>query len=481
MKDMVIVLPGILGSVLQKEGKDLWAPSGQSILNLVARSQRTMASLALGFDDPTLDDLGDGIQATALIKDLHLVPGLVKVDGYTRTTRMIVDNFQVAQGDIYHDPADKPANFYHFPYDWRRDNRVHAHKLKALVELRLRCWRAHSGASDAKVILLAHSMGGLVARYYLEVLSGWRDARALFTFGTPHRGSINSLNFLTNGYKKLSLDFTAVMRSLTSVYQLLPLYPAVKIGEDYVRVTETEKLPNVNLDRAADARTFHDEIYDAVQANRKDERYRNEFTTVPVVGIRQPTLQSAELIGDKLIASEQLPKVLQGRTDFLDGDGTVPKISAIPNELSNSFSNKFIAETHGSLQNQEQILRSVKDAIATTQFTDAFAIRDVPNTIGLAVDDVYLPDEPIVLRAQVIAYPKVTELQAVITPVAGSTSPLVLPFKQTHTEHWSLSLDSLPTGLYRVVVSTPNSRSKPSPSPVNSSFEVIDSGVIDAC
>ncbi|MEL6355190.1 MAG: lecithin--cholesterol acyltransferase, partial [Cyanobacteria bacterium J06627_28] len=341
MKDMVIVLPGILGSVLQKEGKDLWAPSGQSILNLVARSQRTMASLALGFDDPTLDDLGDGIQATALIKDLHLVPGLVKVDGYTRTTRMIVDNFQVTQGDIYHDPADKPANFYHFPYDWRRDNRVHAHKLKALVELRLRCWRAHSGASDAKVILLAHSMGGLVARYYLEVLSGWRDARALFTFGTPHRGSINSLNFLANGYKKLSLDFTAVMRSLTSVYQLLPLYPAVKIGEDYVRVTETEKLPNVNLDRAADARTFHDEIYDAVQANRKDERYRNEFTTVPVVGIRQPTLQSAELIGDKLVASEQLPKVLQGRTDFLDGDGTVPKISAIPNELSNSFSNKF--------------------------------------------------------------------------------------------------------------------------------------------
>ncbi|MEL6263779.1 MAG: lecithin--cholesterol acyltransferase, partial [Cyanobacteria bacterium J06626_6] len=407
MKDMVIILPGILGSVLQKDGKDLWAPSGQSILNLVTRSKKTIESLELGFDDPTLDDLGDGIQATALIEDLHLVPGLVKVDGYTRTTRMIVDNFQITQGDIHLDPIDRPANFYHFPYDWRRDNRVHARKLKSLIETRLKCWRSHSGASDAKVILLAHSMGGLVARYYLEVLGGWRDARALFTFGTPHRGSVNGLNFLANGYQKLSLDLTDVMRSFTSVYQLLPIYPVVKIGEDFVRVTETEKIPNVTKNRAADARTFHDEIYNAVQTNKEDEHYRDHFTTVPVVGIRQPTLQSAELINGKLVASEALPAVLQGRTDFLDGDGTVPKISAIPNELSNSFSNKFISETHGALQNQEQILRSVKDAIATTQFTDAFAIRDIPNTVGLTVDDLYLPDETVVLRAQVISYLKV--------------------------------------------------------------------------
>jgi hypothetical protein len=35
-------------------------------------------------------------------------------------------------------------------------------------------------------------MGGLVARYYLEVLGGWEKCRALFTFGTPHRGSLNA-------------------------------------------------------------------------------------------------------------------------------------------------------------------------------------------------------------------------------------------------------------------------------------------------
>ena len=198
MKDMVVILPGILGSVLQKDGRDLWAISGQSFWNLVTNSKETIKSLELGFDDPSLDDLGDGIRATRLIEDVSIIPGLVKIDGYTQTTRMITDNFEVTMGDIYNDPDEKAANLYHFPYDWRRDNRIHARKLKTLIDKRLKRWREASGAPDAKVVLLAHSMGGLVSRYYLEVLGGWRDARALFTFGTPHRGSINGVNFLAN-------------------------------------------------------------------------------------------------------------------------------------------------------------------------------------------------------------------------------------------------------------------------------------------
>ena len=93
MKDMVIILPGILGSVLQKDGKDLWAVSGKSFWNLATRSKETIKSLELGFDDPALDDLGDGIRATRLIEDVSIVPGLVKIDGYTQITRMITNNF----------------------------------------------------------------------------------------------------------------------------------------------------------------------------------------------------------------------------------------------------------------------------------------------------------------------------------------------------------------------------------------------------
>ena len=89
MKDMIIILPGILGSVLQKDGKDLWAVSGQSIWQILTRSGETIHNLKLAQDDAEAASLGDGIRATALIQDTHLIPGFWKIDGYTKTARLI--------------------------------------------------------------------------------------------------------------------------------------------------------------------------------------------------------------------------------------------------------------------------------------------------------------------------------------------------------------------------------------------------------
>jgi pimeloyl-ACP methyl ester carboxylesterase len=48
------------------------------------------------------------------------------------------------------------------------------------------------GATGARsVVLVGHSMGGLVARAYLRRYGG-RKARCLVTFGTPHHGSVHS-------------------------------------------------------------------------------------------------------------------------------------------------------------------------------------------------------------------------------------------------------------------------------------------------
>lgn len=236
LKDLIVIIPGILGSVLEKDGQEIWAVSGQGMRNLILGS----SNLKLGQDDPIKEDLGDGIKATRLIEDVQIVPGFFKIDGYTQTTKLITDNFSnVTKGNIYKDPEDKAANLYHFPYDWRRDNRASARILQKLINQRLKCWREHSGNPNAKVIILAHSMGGLVSRYYLEVLGGWQDCKALFTFGTPYRGSVNAINFLANGYKKLFIDLTEVMRSLTSIYQLLPIYQVLKIDNEFHRIAET--------------------------------------------------------------------------------------------------------------------------------------------------------------------------------------------------------------------------------------------------
>jgi triacylglycerol esterase/lipase EstA (alpha/beta hydrolase family) len=52
--------------------------------------------------------------------------------------------------------------------------------------------RAATGA--AKVIVVAHSMGGLVARAHLRKYGGGKVAR-LITIGTPHEGSVHAYLF----------------------------------------------------------------------------------------------------------------------------------------------------------------------------------------------------------------------------------------------------------------------------------------------
>ena len=474
MKDLVVILPGILGSVLQKDGKDLWAVSGQAAWQVLTNSEQTFRNLKISQDDSEAENLGDGVRATALIQDTHLIPGLWKIDGYTRTARLITDNFNVTPGDIYNDPDDKAANFYQFPYDWRRDNRANAHILKRLIDKRLKCWREKSGASDAKVILMAHSMGGLVSRYYLEVLEGWQDSRALFTFGTPYRGSLKAVNFLANGYKKLLLDLTEVMRSLTSIYQLLPIYKVVNVNGEYHRIAELENLPNIDQLKAQDALAFHREIEAAVERHHQDPQYLRSFTVIPISGTRQPTLQSATLLNGKLTASEDLPAVLQNRSDLGDGDGTVPKISAIPIERSKDLNNFFIAEQHGSLQNQAQVLDNLLNILRISQFDLADARKGEPQTaIGLSLDDLYLADEPVVLRARLIGLSDsaIGKLKAEIQPISGDRPAISLNFVEQENE-WVLAIEDLPTGLYRVKVQAEN-LGEQAPTPVHDVFEVM--------
>ena len=75
LRDIVILLPGITGSVLQKEGKDLWAISGQAAWNIFTKMGAVLDNLLLKNDDPNIDDLEDGICATRLMPVCILCQG----------------------------------------------------------------------------------------------------------------------------------------------------------------------------------------------------------------------------------------------------------------------------------------------------------------------------------------------------------------------------------------------------------------------
>ncbi|MEB3123875.1 MAG: hypothetical protein VKL41_21945 [Snowella sp.] len=497
MRDVIVILPGIMGSVLQKDGRDLWNVSGEVVWQIVKTLGNRLKDLKLTGDDPSGGDIDDGIKPTGLIQDTYLIPGLSGfgkiVDGYNRTSDLITKNFQVIPGNIYDDPESKSANFYHFPYDWRRDNRANANILKKLLDKRLKRWQEFSGNKDAKVILLAHSMGGLISRYYLEVLGGWQDGRALFTFGTPYRGSVSGVNILANGMKKGDIDLGEILGlkeaipTLTSIYQLLPRYKALKVGNDFYRIAESpQDLPNIDRAKAMDALKFHNEIDDAADVNQKNLIYRNSFVTCPIVGVSQPTLQSAEFVNGVISVSEVLPTFLQNRPNVGDGDGTVPQVSATPFQMSDLEMLSvvdYIAESHGALQNQPNVLLNLLKGLQTSQTAPlqdvrgsfesiARGTRSGINGIGLSLEDLYLVNEPVTLRAKVSGNVSFSSLSAEITAVSGDNRSITQDFIHENGE-WVMMTDNLKAGLYQVKVKTDNT-SDDAPNPVHNLFEVAD-------
>ena len=478
MRHMIILLPGIMGSALQKDGKDLWALSGQALWRYLTDLKSTVKQLVLGDDDWTVADRGDGIHAARLIEDLHSIPPLVEHAGYSVIVRGLRDFFGLTEGSI-DQPVDK-ANFYTFPYDWRRDNRASAAKLQRFIQDQLPRWRAWSGADDARVILIGHSMGGLVSRYYLEVLGGWRDAAAVITVGSPHRGAIGAIDSLSNGVKKMAIDFSEVMRTFGSSYQLAPTYPAIKVGDKFVRAGETDQIPNVSQDKAKASRDdFLDAIRRAAIENARDPEYVQRL--IPWVGTRQDTQQSAVLKDGKLVPSYDAPAGLDAA--LVDGDGTVPRVSAVPADLDGQRLERFAVERHGWLTNNQMTLQPLLDTIAQVASPGAGTMfgtgeETTQPVINLRLEQVFLKDEPVSFQVRLVdAGDGPQSLNVSARPVGHMAEAKAQAFQAAGAEPCAVDLGKLAPGLYELTVG-PQDAGPNSPNPTHGVFEVVDTAVM---
>ncbi|MDQ3874004.1 MAG: hypothetical protein M3322_00415, partial [Actinomycetota bacterium] len=243
-------------------------------------------------------------------------------------------------------------------------------------------------------------------------------------------------------------DLTELARSLTAIYQLLPTYPCYDGGGGELAYVDAADIPHLDRTKAKAALDFHREIRAAVDAHLEDEAYvEGRYRLGRVVGIKQPTQQSAARDGDRL----RLLRTIGGEEP--DGDGTVPRPSATPLEYEDDQGAAFSAERHASLQNDDHVLLQLTGVLTGitinwSQFRAAVPMIDV----SLDVDDLYAASEPVLVRARPDGDRVEDGLLAVAVDVETGVERARRPLTHRDDGWHDTELGPLPEGVYRVTV-----------------------------
>jgi pimeloyl-ACP methyl ester carboxylesterase len=187
--------------------------------------------LELDIDPATLEPLADDAEAYDVFAE-----GLGQ-DFYGRVLRTLERAGGYSRCDPCQSPRADRRNFYVYPYDFRLDNVRAAHGLKRLIEQ----IRADYGDPGLRVDVLAHSNGGLLARYYARygtaalpdngpfqpTGAGAADLRRLLLVGTPNLGTIQPvLSYLRGEEVGLNRIPQDVIATCTGAAEMMP-HPAV--------------------------------------------------------------------------------------------------------------------------------------------------------------------------------------------------------------------------------------------------------------
>lgn len=220
----VVFVHGVLGGKLRDRntGEELWIGSYSRVLT------SDYSDLALKIDPATLEPVHDAIEV------FDVADGIFGKDFYGKIVRTLHDigGYNLAMPGEKVDKTQK--HYYVFYYDWRQDNAITAAHLADFIDQISKDY----GVPDLKVDIVAHSMGGLIARYYIRYgredvlnsndfpvnLYGGTKVRRVILLGTPNLGSIKIMNYFIDGIKiggseKIRTETLATMPSL---YQLFP-------------------------------------------------------------------------------------------------------------------------------------------------------------------------------------------------------------------------------------------------------------------
>jgi len=303
----VVFLPGVMGSELRhaETNKRIWPPT---LTALIAKN--------LNID-------------TLLDEHLVATKPIETVTPFYSVYRSVLRDIETCGYSVNSDEKF----FIPFAYDWRKSNEVSARAVSAML---------NQQQHFDDIVLIGHSMGGLVLRYLLE--SGEFDKQPWFpsvsqliTLGTPHAGAAEALKQAAGLNSNLGLSASNVKKLMSdprypSGYQLIAPQPNAMT----LRAASSNGLPEVFSPFDAELVKRYDLELSNIEASKRFWS-KLDLTKRPdnvryfsFVGSAHKTLTRLDWTGGDLIDRE-----------FSDsGDGTVPISSSLNALIPHSFSQK---------------------------------------------------------------------------------------------------------------------------------------------
>jgi hypothetical protein len=435
--DAVVVVPGIMGSTLCEGDDVLWGMHKLGWYRDLWRSPGLPGRLAL---TPAERD-GDYTRITpcGLLRRPAFAPFLAGLEPYGA----LVDAITAAVLD--------PAAVREFAYDWRLPVAHNAALLHAAAATHLQDWLAHPRYQDllrdlpdtrpAQLLLVAHSMGGLLVR----ALAPGLDIRATVTLGTPFDGAAQAALILNTGRgAPVPLPRTALRelaRTLPGLHDLLPAYRCVDdLDHDPRRLTPGDvSALGGDHELAAAAFAMHDTT-----------STRELIGHHAVVGVAQPTTASISLRAGVLQAHRHTFRPTRHGTFHRDrdgtlvryvehGDGTVALNSAQPRHHRPTT----VAQQHGPLASSPESIEAV-GAILLER--DPYAERLGTDQVGIDLPDLVTAGHEFAVLLTGIDGPA----DATVTVHDESGSVVDLPPIHRADGRWAAAVGPLAPGIHRV-------------------------------